>query len=146
MLLGDLIPLLGRDDLGILRTVAGILLPGDDRSPAATALDDLDEWLASAVRAIGREGPALGEALHQLPEALDWDSLKAFAEANPVQFDLIATVAAGAYFMSPTVLSSIGYPHGPRRAPRVEQAADDIETGVLDDVMARESMVREVPA
>lgn len=137
--------MLSPDGMSQLRRVATILLPGDGRSPAAESLPDLDDLLASAVRAVGVEGAALRDALTALPEDLDWTVLRSFAESHPAEFDIISVVASGAYFMSPDVLTSIGYPQGPRRAPRPDQVVDELETGVLDVVMARDSMVREVP-
>jgi hypothetical protein len=132
------------DEVAKLRTVAGILLPGDEESPAADSLGDLDQLLAQAVKAIGSEGDALRAALATLPKQLDWESVKDFDAAHPHAFDIISAVCAGAYFMSPVVLTSIGYPQGSRRAPRIDQAAGELETGVLDAVMARPSMVREI--
>lgn len=132
------------DGVTQLRRVAALLLPGDDQSPAAGELPDLDELLASAVRAVGVEGAALREALLILPEHLDWGVLRDFAETHPAEFDLVSVVAAGAYFMSPAVLSSIGYPQGARRPARADQVVEELESGVLDAVMGRDSMVREV--
>lgn len=135
------------DTQGIARLakIAAILLPGDDRSPAANAVAELDMLLRQAVEAIGSEEEPLREALALLPAELDWASVQEFAESLPDEFEIVATVAAGAYFMAPSVLASVGYPQGARKAARNEQVVDELETGVLDLVMERDSMVREVP-
>jgi hypothetical protein len=132
-------------ELAQLRAVAGLLLPGSDASPPAESLPDLDLLMASAVRALGPEAAALKAGLAVLPSDLTWAHLKTFSEADPELFDVISTAAAGAYFMSTAVLESIGYPTGPRRAPRNDQAADELESGILDPVMNRDSMVRWPP-
>lgn len=133
------------DEVQRLHEVASILLPGDDHSPSAGSITDLEQLIVAAAQAIGPEEAALRSAVKALPEELTWDSLKAFSESDPTDFELVSTVAAGAYFMAPAVLTSIGYPQGPRKAPRNDQVVEELETGVLDQVMARESMVREIP-
>ena len=133
------------DDVDRLRQLAGILFPGDDRSPAADSVADIDGRIRLAVTAIGSEGEVLRLALDLLPAELDWASVKDFAESHTNEFELLAVVAAGAYFMAPAALAAIGYPQGPRKAARIDQIVDELETGVLDLVMQRESMVRKVP-
>ena len=127
-----------------LREVAAILLPGDGTSPPAASLPELPALLTRAVAAIGREEDVLHRCIAALPQSLDWDSLEAFAADHAEDFDVLGAVVAGAYFMSPAALDAMVYPRGPRRAPRFEQAVDELSSGVLDPVMARASMVRAV--
>lgn len=129
-----------------LRKVAALLLPGDHSSPAAESLDDLDALIDAAVVAVAPEEASLARALAALPADLTWESLEAFSIDDTEGFEIISAVAAGAYFMSPEVLTSIGYPIGGRKAPRNDLIVDELETGVLDDMMARPSMVRKVTA
>lgn len=138
--------MLNSDEVATLRGVASILLPGDDRAPAATDITDLDQLIQTSATAVGQEKVALIRALALLPADISWDSLRAFAETHSDDFEIVSTVAVGAYFMAPAALSAIGYPQGQRRAPRIDQAADELSSGVLDLVAARESMVRAVPA
>ncbi len=129
-----------------LREVAAILLPGDGNSPPAGEVSELPALLVRAVAAIGREADVLRRCIARLPATLDWQALESFSRDDPSDFDVLSAVVAGAYFMSPVVLDSIGYPRGPRRAARLDQAADELATGLLDPVLNRRSMVREVPA
>lgn len=123
--------------LAALRAVAIVLIPGDDRSPAAESLTDLEDLLQRAATAIGAERASLHNAIAMLPDGVTWDSIGKFADDEPVAFELISTVVAGAYFMSPIVLKSLGYPVGPRSAPPFDLAADELSSGVLAPVLER---------
>jgi hypothetical protein len=133
-------------EVAILRHVASVLLPGDEKSPAASDIAELDQLIGTAASALGREVVALKLALECLSGDVSWASLRSFAETHPDHFEIVSAVAAGAYFMAPAALSAIGYPQGGRKAPRIDQAADELSSGVLDLVAARESMLRDVPA
>lgn len=138
-------PLTG-DQVAAIAQVAAILLPGDELAPAAGTIPALNALIQQAAKALGSECDALRAALGILPEEVSWDSLRAFAQEHPTHFDILAVAASGAYFMAPEALTAIGYPQGPRKAPRIDQAADEIGSGVLDQVMSRDAMFREVPA
>jgi hypothetical protein len=138
--------MLTHDEVASLGRIAALLLPGDQQSPSAESIPNLDQLIQNAAVALGREIELLRAALTQVPEVITWDSLKSFAASDPDDFEIIAVTAAGAYFMAPEALRAIGYPQANRKAARLEQAADEIGTGVLDQVMARQSMYREVSA
>ncbi len=142
---------LNNKEVALLKSVAQVLLPGDDTSPAAGDVSELDEFLRRASLALGTEGEDLRGGLAILEAELGpagephWAGLKSFAQRHPLPFELVGAVVAGAYFMAPEVLTSIGYPQGPRRAPRNDLIVDEIETGVLEPMMAREPTFRQVP-
>lgn len=124
-----------------LRAVAHALIPGDHSSPAASDLSDYPELLGRAVNALGPEADALRTALTKLPPDVDLSALERFATEDPAAFDVISTAVAGAYFMSEQALRSIGYPVGARHAAPHDQAAEELGTGLLDAVIAREPFV-----
>jgi hypothetical protein len=134
------------DEIGMIARVAAVLLPGDERAPGAADLPALDALIQQAAVALGAECDALHAALRILPEDVSWDTLRTFAEQHPAHVDILSVAAAGAYFMAPEALTAIGYPQGARKAPRIDQAADEIGSGVLDQVMSRDPMFREVSA
>ena len=138
--------MLTSDEVAALARVAAVLLPGDETAPSAASITELPVLIARAADAIGPEIEALRAAVALLPDDPTWDAVRAYAEAHPGDFDVVSAVAAGAYFMAPDALRAIGYPQGARKAPRIDQAADELSGGVLDDVMAREPMFRQVPA
>lgn len=129
--------LLRADQLEELRSTAEVLIPGDEVSPPPAALDDFDELLQRAVAAMEPELPALSDALSALPSEVDWATLKEFAESDGPRFELIATVVTGAYFMSEPVLESIGYPTGNRAAAPFDLSAEELASGILDQVIDR---------
>ncbi|WP_033290645.1 hypothetical protein [Amycolatopsis jejuensis] len=133
-------------ELKTARAVADLLLPGTATAPAATAVPDFDQRFTEACNAVAPEAQQLRLALARVSESpLDWDSLRTFAETEPELFDVLSAVVSGAYFMSSQALDALGYPHGSRRRPSPQQIADEIDTGILDAVLARPSMVRPVP-
>lgn len=132
-------------ELQQLRGIAAVLMPGDQDSPASTDISEFDELLGRAAAALGPELERLHGALEMLPPDLDWEAVRGFAAAEPSAFEVISTVAAGAYFMSPAALRSIGYPTGPRSAARFDLVADELESGILEPVIARGPRVRLPP-
>ena len=134
------------DEIGVIAQVAAVLLPGDEHAPGAATIPALDSLIQQAAVALGSECDALHAALRIVPDDISWDTLRAFAEEHPAHFDILSVAASGAYFMAPEALTAIGYPQGARKAPRIDQAADEISSGVLDRVMSRDPMFRTVPA
>jgi len=133
---------LSQDQLDRVRAVAAVLLPGPLTSGPATALPDFDEQLQHAALALEGEGRTLAEAIGSLPTDPSWESLSAYAEADPSSFEQVALLAVGAYFMSPHVLASLGLPTGDRRPADREQVVDELSTGILDAVYERGCPVR----
>jgi hypothetical protein len=125
------------EDYRRLAQVADLLLPGDGSAPAAGDLRDLDALLRAAVVAVAHEAVVVEEALAVLPVEPTWESLAQLDRTRPELFEVLAAVTAGAYFMSPLALDAIGYPHGPRHAASPEQVVDELDSGILDPVLAR---------
>ncbi len=127
-------------EVGRLRAVAAVLVPGDGDAPAALDLAEFDDLLQRAATALGPDLPALREAIRRLPEDIETVTLTVFSASHPEDFSLIGTAVSGAYFMSPTALTAIGYPTGPRTAPPFDLAADELASGILDPVIPEDSM------
>ena len=131
-------------EIGRLREVAEVLVPGLAPSPPALALPDYDRLLQQAAAALGAELGALQQAVGALPPAIDWSALESWSTDRQRQFELVSTAVAGAYFMSPEVLRSIDYATQERRSAPIDQVADELGDGLLDDVLARGSVFRQV--
>ena len=133
---------LGSEQLDRVAATAAILLPGAPDCPAPGALPELDDLLQRAARALSSESSKLEEAVAHLPGELTWDTLSSYASAEPEAFELLSTVVLGAYFMSPTVHAALGLPTGERRPAPLDQAVDELGTGLLDAVLDRGSPVK----
>jgi hypothetical protein len=135
-------PALSPEQLNRIRAVASVLLPGSSDTPAADAVPDFDELVQQAATALAGEGRSLAEAIDALPAELTQDSLSAVATSDATTFDQVSLLAVGAYFMSPTVLASLGLPTGERRPANREQVVDELDSGILDAVLERGCPVR----
>ena len=126
--------------MGTLRVIADVLIPASGDNPPASAEPDLDTWLRRAVDARADAFDAITAVLAHLdgaaPDVTNQALRKLHAE-QPVTFQALSAVIAGAWLLTPAVRERIGYP-GQRRDPaRFEEAADQISDGILDPVIAR---------
>ena len=133
---------LSPDQLARVKAAAVVLLPGSAASAPAANLPNFEDLLEHAAFAVGGGGRALATAIDALPDRLSWESLSAFAEADPASFGDISLLAIGAYFMAPSVLEGLGLPTGERRPASREQAVDELSSGILDPVFERGCPVR----
>lgn len=110
-----------------LLEVADVLIPPSATMPGLRTVDPDGAWLDRAAAArpdLLDRAPAV---LARLRDRADLEAAlrELFGSARP-DFDTVATLVAGAYFMVPEIRSRIGYP-GPRRHPAtVDEAADDL--------------------
>lgn len=128
-----------------LRRVAALLVPGLSPSPAANDLAEYDDLLQQAAIAFGVEFPALRRAIRALPADIDWSMLRQWSIENEDDFELVSTAVTGAYFMSPEVLLSIDYSTKRRSSAPIDQSVNELSDGILDAVLARGPIYREVP-
>lgn len=133
---------LSRDEIDRLRALADALLPGSEKSPAATDLEDFEQLVSQAANALRGEIAGIRSAIEALPSSITRDSVARFSESSPKAFELVSLVLVGAYFMAASVKSVLGLPTGPRYAPSRMQIADELEDGLLDPVMERGSPIR----
>jgi hypothetical protein len=133
---------LSREQVARARAAAVVLLPGSTTSSAAALLPDFDDLLQRAAVAVDDGAGALAVAIEALPEELNWETLSAFANCDPVSFGQVSLLTIGAYFMSPSILEGLGLPTGERRPANREQAVDELSTGILDPVFERGCPVR----
>jgi hypothetical protein len=125
-----------------LTKVATELIPNTPDAPGPGGLPEYDQLLQQACNALDRDWDAVQAAIERLPSDISWSSLAAYADESPDSFELVALVLVGAYFMSPSVLTSLGIPPGPRRRAPHDQAANELGTGILDAVLERGSPVK----
>jgi hypothetical protein len=124
--------------LDLLVQVADTLLPGTDVDPRPSSLPDFRDHLDTALRARGESVRELVAALDRLDVDADlMPQLRAMHGSDREAFDLVSSVVAGAYLLSPTVRGAIDYPgQGSHPAP-LELAVDQLSDGILDPVVDR---------
>lgn len=129
-----------------LAALADILIPGDSIMPSATAVD-VDHQLIDRAAAVRPDlVPALNAVLDAIPDDAAPEDVRraadAFAEVDPNAFNAFGQLLKGAYFLAPSVLSSIGYP-GQEARP----LTDDLDTYIelLAEVVERGEFFRPTP-
>jgi hypothetical protein len=77
------------------------------------------------------------EMLADVPDSELWQALKKMWADDKFTFDPLSSVLAGAYFMTPQIMELIGYPGQHRDPAPLEEAANELATGILDPVLER---------
>ena len=78
--------------------------------------------------------------LADVPDAELMDALRQMWSEDKSTFDPLSAVVAGAYFMTPQVMELIGYPGQHRDPAPLEEAANEIGSGIMDPVLERGSI------
>lgn len=131
------------DERVTILAVADALIPQSGTNPQASDASGYEEWLQRAIDARAEQFDDLVEALSAVGglsgEPL-FARLRDFSGEDPLRFQVLSAIVAGAYLMVPEVKVAIGYP-GQRRNPlKLEEAIDQISDGILDPVIERGSI------
>jgi hypothetical protein len=138
---------LNDNELTVLRRVASALIPAHDEAPAG---GDIADFATQTAEALAILDASFGEIeqiladLHDVPEAEMFDRLRQLDLDAPELFYPLSLMVTAVYLYSAEVEQQLGYPHPHRNPPSPMDAADEIETGILDAVMERGSVY--VPA
>lgn len=137
---------LAAEERETLTRVADALCGGDSEVPPPSALAEYGTWLDRAIAARADARRAVLDAALDLSELRGAElrsALRELAGADYEAFHALSSVVAGAYLLVPEVCAAIGYP-GQERAPaRFDEAAEQLETGILEPVLERGSICRE---
>lgn len=118
--------------------ISDSLIPQTDSSPAASSepdfWDKVDVALNARADAFEIVTALLGDFANVPPDDM-LDELEALAADNQAAFQAISTVVAGAWLLTQGTRDRIGY-HG-QQSDRagLEEAADEIISGILDPVL-----------
>jgi hypothetical protein len=130
-----------------LARVADFLIPARGGLPKASDApgfaDALDIALiarADSFESVVETAAGLGE----LPAEKLGGRLRRLAAEDPVHFGVLSAVLAGAYLILPEIRQAIGYPGQERRRAQFDEAAEEIMSGILDPVVARGPIYREI--
>jgi hypothetical protein len=127
-------------ELQALKTVADALIPAASDDPAATAEPGFDEALVTALTARADAFEGIMSFLHRIegkPAGEIADHLRDLHRDNQSPFQPLSAVVAGAWLLLPTVRQRIGYPGQHRNPPAIDQAVDELSSGILEPVIER---------
>lgn len=124
----------------VLARVADVLVPGHDEIPAASAEPGFWDAVAVALDARADAFNDITALLDELsPTGHDqlWAELRALDTGRPAEFQALSTVIAAAWLLTPGVRDRIAYRGQRSDKAGLDEAADEISSGVLDPVLAR---------
>lgn len=124
---------------GLLR-IADCLIPAVGPNPVASEAEDYGRYLELALAARADAFDTIVRVIDELAGVADEElraALKQLWAQDSAAFDPVSNVVAGAYFMTPQVKALIGYPGQHRDPAGLEDAADELESGILDPVLER---------
>lgn len=134
------------DDRELLLVVADVLIPATDTMPALRDADCTGEWLGRAYAARADAAPDLLRALRTLASEDNLTTaLHTLHARDRATFDVLAMIAAGAYYMVPRVRDLIGYPGQVRNPAPIDQAADELSDEIFEGAMNYRGGYRSVP-
>jgi hypothetical protein len=131
---------LGDAELATLLRVADTLIPAAGPNPKASEAENYLKYLDLALAARGDAFDAVTAALEALAEVPDVElraALKHMWATDKGTFDPLSAIVAGAYFMTPQIMELIGYPGQHRDTAGLEDAANELDTGIMDPVLQR---------
>lgn len=124
---------------GLLR-IADALIPESGPNPKASDAREFGAYLQLALAARADVFDLVLGAVTDLAGVADADlyvALKKLWANDKATFDPLSSIIAGAYFMTPQVKELIGYPGQHRDPAGLEDAANELDTGILDPVLER---------
>ncbi len=127
------------EHVALLR-IADTLIPEFGPNPKASDANEFGAYLQLALAARADVFDAVLKAVNELADVGDHemhDALKNMWATDKFTFDPLSSIIAGAYFMTPQVKDLIGYPGQHRDPAGLEDAANELETGILDPVLER---------
>jgi hypothetical protein len=131
---------LTNDELAALLRIADCLIPASGPNPKASEAESYVQYLNLALSARSDVFDAVISAVAKLAEMADddlWSALKRMWSEDKFSFDPLSAIVAGAYFMTPQVKELIGYPGQHRDVAGLDEAANELTTGILDPVIER---------
>jgi hypothetical protein len=132
---------LSDDERTVLARVADTLIPGHAGAPPASAEPGFWDRMAVALDARADAFDAITSALEDLaPAAPDelWTRLQSLDTTQQTTFQALSAVITGAWLLTPGTRDRIGYRGQQSDKAGLEEAADEISSGVLDPVLERD--------
>ncbi|MFE7422163.1 hypothetical protein [Rhodococcus sp. NPDC057529] len=123
-----------------LRRIAAALIPEAPGHIAADRIGTFEDLVDEALAVLDPHFDTIAVALESLQDVADeelFTSLKALDTTSPETFYPLSLLVVGVYLYSPEVEAKLQYPHPHRNPAGAMDAADEIESGILDPVIER---------
>lgn len=124
--------------------LADLVIPACDGMPAPSEVDVAGRWLDRVIRVRPDLTPGLERAMVVAEEKPPADALEQLQAADPAAFHVLLAAVTGAYYMSPKVRRRLGYPGQRPRPAYLDEADWDLREGLLDPVVERGPIYRDV--
>jgi hypothetical protein len=127
-------------ELATLLRIADCLIPADGPNPRASEAVDYTSYLQLALGARSDAFETVISGVQKLADVAEpdlWLALKKMWADDKTTFDPLSSIVAGAYFMTPQIMELIGYPGQHRDPAPLEEAANELATGILEPVLER---------
>ena len=125
--------------------IADALIPDGPAGPRPSELAGYTDWLDRAIAARRDAFDDIVALAARLAACRDVEldtELRRLAEIPESGFDVLSSVLAGAYLLTPEVRRAVGYPGQAQRPAPFDEAAEQIMSGILDPVVARGPVYR----
>ena len=126
-------------EMATIRRVADTLIPAGDGLTSGGTVADFENLATRAAAILDKTFPLLVAALEMLstvPQDDLWDTLKSLAADDDSGFNTISTLVVGVYLYSNEVKEQLNYPVPHRNPPDLFDAADELSSGILDQVIS----------
>lgn len=127
------------EEMATMTRVADTLIPARDGMLSGSAVGNFEALITRATAILDKSFPDLVAALATLAPVPDdqlWDVLESMSAKNDPGFVTLTTVISGAYLYSDEIRKELNYPVPHRNPPDFFDAADELSSGILDQVMA----------
>ena len=142
-LAGRAAPVLTAPERTRLAAVADLLVPEAHGMPSASQAEVPTRWVDDTLRLRPEMLPVLRRALAGVEGDDPGAALRRLVDEDLEAFEVLGTVVAGSYYMSPDVRVELGYP-GQEARPLVDDL--DQYADMLERVVARGPVYRQAPA
>lgn len=127
------------DEMATMRRVADALIPSGDGVISGGSVNDFENLVTRAAAILDKTFPqlvAVLKTLSQVPQDDMWAALQKLSADDVAGFTTLSTLVAGAYLYSDEIKAELNYPAPHRNPPDFFDAADELSSGILDQVMA----------
>ncbi len=129
-----------------LMALADVLVPADERTPAASDADADGAWVERVLSVRSDLVPVLTRTLDSCDLSDTVSAVRRLKAEDADGFLALATVVTGAYYLNPDIRRRYGFPAQEPSLPDPDEANRDLRDGILDAVIQRGPIFRPTPS